>query len=921
MQAKQALPVIQRLEQNPASGDYQYLYEQGLEWISQYSGDIWNNYNLGDPGVTILQTLCYALTELSYKTSLPIEDILTRENGGIDFKNHFVKPQNILPSSPVSLVDFKKKLIDEVVELKQVYFNLNNSETINVFTPYLELKPDFFKDDETQYDDIKSKVDQVLLDYQNIGQLFKSPIVLDPHALKLIGQINISASINVEEFIARLIFAINTYLSPYPSFFAYEELLEEGKSNDEIFDGPLLNGGFLADDNFISKRKFIFFQDLMVAINEVDGVISVSNINIETSSKNIKQEEKGIKIKPSEVYYFKFENLFNGGLEIIQNGRYIDSISEDKVEYELLKLIPQPKRPTDFEEYLPKGTFRDIGAYYSIQHHFPEIYELNKKFSSHTSNPLRSSKNKQLKAYLGLFEQILANYLAQLNHVGDLFSFDSGRNRYQLAGKTYYFQDLYDVPGIQEILRDVRGYSRNPSEKNEAEDWNAYKRDHLNPYRQELMASIESPETNLIRKNKALKHLLARFGVEYSSSYLSLTNPSYGDDQTAEVVQISDTLKTFPLLSANRARSYFYKGEATNTLYAGVELIADNQLNLNSYYEGLIESITQAFENDANSIEAIYCNSKEEHKIFGKNKISPDRKIVGHWIEIQLNKRLFFKFSDKDELFDRFIDEAGTPMKRDLFIQKLKNLLTPSLYTLERLIQQSKGFVFIDNIRLFKNFTFNLEIEIDFELGLDFVSDLTFLNLRIDEVQEIVAFIRGGMDVSFENFSLANSQVYKNWISASKTNESFLPEEIFDLLKTKNEIDPIEFKVTVINNINEKENKLISRDLRMPIPLHFLDSSVSIIIPEWIPLLQKPQYKEFFINKLREFYPMNVLFKVYTAQQSTMEDLLTYYNCWMGEILVARKENKFRCLREFENEEVWNILNILKKLKDNYESE
>ncbi|MFK8006917.1 MAG: hypothetical protein AB8H03_11120 [Saprospiraceae bacterium] len=914
MQAKTKLPVIHRSEKNPPSGDYQYLYEQGLQWISEYSGDNWNNYNLGDPGVTILQTLCYALTELSYKTSLPIEDILTKENGKINYKNRFVKPQDILPSSPVSLVDFKKKLIDEVAELKQVYFNLKNRETTNIFIPFLELQPAFKKVTTSERDNIQSKVDQVLLDYQNVGQLFQPSVILTQNLLKLKGQINVDASINLEEFIASLIFALNNYLSPYPLFYTYEDLLNDRKSNDEIFDGPLLNGGFLADDNFQSKRKFITLHNLMVTINNVEGVSFVSDLNFDipiSDEFNFIDFEK-IDVSDSEVFYFSIESLFHDKLEIIQNGRSVDSISEHKVEYQLTKLIPQPHRPTNFDEYLPTGTFREIGEYYSIQHHFPEIYELNKKYKSQNTNPTRIAKNKQLKAYLGLYEQILANYLAQLDHVGDLFSFDSGRNKYQLAGKTYYFQDIYEVPGIQEILRDVSGYNRKPSVKNEAEDWKAYKRDSLNPYRQELMAAIESPEANLARKNKVLKHLLARFGAEHNANYLNLTNPNYGDAQTAEVVQISDTLKTFPLLSANRARSYFQKGEANNTLFAGLELIADNQLQLNGYYEGIMESIYQIFENDSNLIEAIYCKPKDKNKVFGIDRIERPNPIKGDWIELHFNKKLLFKFSNKEIFFNQLIDEAGRPMNRELFIPKLKKLLSPTLFTLERLIQQSKGFIFIDNIRLFQNFTFNLEVKCDVAYY--------FQNLQIDQLQNFVAFIRNGLDLNFEDLANSNNQLYKIWISAFQFKESSAAKNAFEQTKSILNTIPVEFTVTVNHPKNLDNNEDHPINLPMEIPLHFIDNSVSIIIPEWIALLQKTQYKQFFINKLREILPMNVVYKIYDVRQTTMSDLLTFYNCWMGEILAAKKQNEFRCLREFEQEEIWNILNILKNLKSNYES-
>ena len=40
------------------------LREMGIEEIQKLSGKIWTDFNLHDPGVTILEQLCYALTDL-----------------------------------------------------------------------------------------------------------------------------------------------------------------------------------------------------------------------------------------------------------------------------------------------------------------------------------------------------------------------------------------------------------------------------------------------------------------------------------------------------------------------------------------------------------------------------------------------------------------------------------------------------------------------------------------------------------------------------------------------------------------------------------------------------------------------------------------------------------------------------------------
>ena len=86
------------------SMDFSKLREEGLKYIQELSGDTWTDYNSHDPGVTILEQLVYALTDVAYRTSLPIEDLLTTEQNILFArKNGFFAPLQILSSHPVTI--------------------------------------------------------------------------------------------------------------------------------------------------------------------------------------------------------------------------------------------------------------------------------------------------------------------------------------------------------------------------------------------------------------------------------------------------------------------------------------------------------------------------------------------------------------------------------------------------------------------------------------------------------------------------------------------------------------------------------------------------------------------------------------------------------------------------------------------------
>src|SRR5215831_7411602 len=84
--------------------DYLWLKQEGTRLIQQLAGDSWTDYNEHDPGVTTLEQLCYALTELSFRAGLPMEDLLAgQRDGRIDTRRQGLYPaREILPCAPMT---------------------------------------------------------------------------------------------------------------------------------------------------------------------------------------------------------------------------------------------------------------------------------------------------------------------------------------------------------------------------------------------------------------------------------------------------------------------------------------------------------------------------------------------------------------------------------------------------------------------------------------------------------------------------------------------------------------------------------------------------------------------------------------------------------------------------------------------------
>src|SRR5689334_15089239 len=93
--------------------DHEQLFALGLEHVRRLAGQLWSDHNAHDPGITTLELLCYALTDLAYRADHPIEDLLTGAGEGVDaLRTQFFSARTILPARPLTELDYRKLLID-----------------------------------------------------------------------------------------------------------------------------------------------------------------------------------------------------------------------------------------------------------------------------------------------------------------------------------------------------------------------------------------------------------------------------------------------------------------------------------------------------------------------------------------------------------------------------------------------------------------------------------------------------------------------------------------------------------------------------------------------------------------------------------------------------------------------------------------
>ncbi|HSI75127.1 MAG TPA: hypothetical protein VK957_04515 [Lunatimonas sp.] len=121
------------------SQDFDFLRQQGLNVIQELAANTWTDHNLHDPGITILEAICYAFTETGLRAGMDAKDLIS--SSGEFKKASFFTAAEVLPTAPVNLSDFRKILINHSTVSNAWIFPLANSP-LGRFNVLLEFNND-----------------------------------------------------------------------------------------------------------------------------------------------------------------------------------------------------------------------------------------------------------------------------------------------------------------------------------------------------------------------------------------------------------------------------------------------------------------------------------------------------------------------------------------------------------------------------------------------------------------------------------------------------------------------------------------------------------------------------------------------------------------------------------------------------------
>lgn len=573
--------------QLPVSQDFRALKAIGLEYVQQHSGNEWTNLNPSDPGVTILDQVCFALTELGYCNDFSIRDILTDRNEKLQISDQFYLPEKIMTTSPVTAEDYRKYLIDGVQGVDNAIITVASGTA----HPANSIYQVYLLCDSAADEEARNNICQAAFFYlnrcRNVGEIFLMPLSLQALSYQLNGSIEIENEIDLVQVLDQLQIKIQDYIFPAVKSVGYNQLIGKDLATEEIFNGPLLQNGWIPAEALGKKRSRLRIAELINLMESVPGVSVISELTFGGKTPFVREI---ISDQPEILNVDLLKSARDGNLEVYCKGTKLNGRLSQNLNFSSGKSpgfgtdLVFGARP-DVLTTLPEGKFRDINTYYSIQNTFPEIFGVGINSVVSNATDFQMAQSRQLKGYLTLFDQVLANQFSQLANLEHLFSFKnsscgtpSDRNRfyeikdafkrdhpeypvpYRSFSPTYFYQSLYEVPYIKPLLKDNDAfnysYDVEPDPEAEQKAWTRYKDDPYNPYILGLMNLMDEEREGLVRRNNILDHLLARHGESSLIIDAIIEGTVYsGDSVKDQVILKSLYLQNLGLLSYFRQKA------------------------------------------------------------------------------------------------------------------------------------------------------------------------------------------------------------------------------------------------------------------------------------------------------------------------------------------------------------------------------
>lgn len=535
------------------------LWQQAHEVVTALSGDVWTDTGDHDPGITLLQSATWNCSDLSYRASLPLNDLLTCQDQRPLFPEEF-GPEQVLTCNTVTAEDYRRALLD-----------LHSSDIDTLNTPgdflfsdvsliqepedhrfhwwynaekreYSFTEPAVTNDDDkktlslrgnlwlslvpTRYTQsllsanrtvVEQHLASFLADHRNLGEAVSRITWLQPATFSPRMTIELADNISdINQVAAQIYQVTEAFLRPVVARYTTEQRRALGDAGDVIFEGPELKHGWqkTAPSRITSGGYVLNLGPLVNLLLAIPGVASLSTLSVDTGDGHITAVKgDSWRWQVADGYYpllwgeapLELLATTNGPLTLVSKGGIRSTLNSKTMAGYLTQADLIEMSPT----VLPAGRFRDQTGYTPVGQRLPECYALQQP------GAVIDDQTRAVHQFLLPVDQLLADGTAELAQLPALLAF---KDRVDvIRGTRWPYTDAMVQQAVHQSYMDAL---KAIAQQDAA-----------------IYTQGKPPGANFTRELDFLQYLLGYFGTSRAALPLTLDLPDFLATQRAYLAQ------------------------------------------------------------------------------------------------------------------------------------------------------------------------------------------------------------------------------------------------------------------------------------------------------------------------------------------------------------------------------------------------
>lgn len=563
------LPQMPGLSEPPEEPGFDALRRWGIDLAQALAAENWTDFNLHDPGVTLLEQLCFGITDLIHRTGFDVADHLSSPDGVIDFDRLGLEmPERIFPCRPTTLTDYRQAIIDAVADVDDVLFEVEPSHEVagvpldGLYRILIRPRPGTSELDKAR---IRSQVTDTYASLRNLCEDAQAIGFVDEVEFELRGEVEVTRDRNPAAILAEIYHHCAERIAARLPVHPFEHARRSDLSLERLFTGPLGQHGFFREEDLRRAPTSHSVAGMFALVKDVQGVDYVRDLyfqqdgHVERENISAGGVNHALRLRipntPDEI-----------GIHLTSQGRRLQlSLESFRNELDMLALRARgggrAKQDVSKLYARPRGEYRDLRQYTSIQHHLPAIFGLGGNASQTSRTVAERARAKQLNGYLLLFDQLMANYTAQLADLRGLYARDIDRS-------CSYASQAVDQDGKLGLER-------------------------IYPqWRDRVLAEVSAAHDHFTeRKGRQLDYLLALYGERFSQHSLRAFDiyADPGEQEQRLLSKRAEFLRAVVQLTRDRGAAFDYRAPGGASL-SGLHLRVSHLLGFTDHRQKSLTS-------------------------------------------------------------------------------------------------------------------------------------------------------------------------------------------------------------------------------------------------------------------------------------------------------------------------------------------